>query len=81
MKRYKFDGTSTKKATGPSHMPLKFEQYELEGFICHIGSYQNSGHYVYYWNDGKEWYVFDDSRVRQLSSASIPEFWLEFHDN
>lgn len=47
-------------------MPSELPGYRLEGFICHMGWYQHSGHYLFYWHEDSEndrWIKFDDSRV------------------
>lgn len=83
MKRYQFSSGSTKKLTGESHMPLHFCEHRLVGFICHIGWYQHTGHYVFYFHDttSGQWLRFDDERVTAVEYGSNELFWLGFCTN
>jgi|JI6StandDraft_1071083.scaffolds.fasta_scaffold119334_2 ubiquitin C-terminal hydrolase len=65
-------------------MPLHFHEYRLAGFICHIGWYQHSGHYVFYLHEDSfedRWIRFDDSRVTELQYGIDEIFWQGFCSN
>ena len=51
---------------------LQTLHYKLRGFILHIGGgtdgkeKQGGGHYVYYWYNNGEWFIFDDRTAEKV---------------
>ena len=48
LKRFSYEKDKSVKMLDQVEFPRKFENYRLVGFICHIGRFAMSGHYVYY---------------------------------
>lgn len=47
----------------------KFKNYEMEGFISHIGNQVRCGHYILYYKNIDEplkWLLFNDVKVDQF---------------
>ncbi|XP_954414.1 ubiquitin carboxyl-terminal hydrolase (UBP14) [Theileria annulata] len=45
--------------------------YNLIGFITHIGSNVNSGHYICHLKKDNEWYAFNDTRISKSTNPPI----------
>jgi len=58
--------------TANDHITLNDKLYRLRGFIYQSGSV-DSGHYVYYWNNGEKWYEFDDQKKAVREAPEINE--------
>ena len=52
--------------TSPIHM------YDLSAVIVHKGKME-SGHYICYCREGKDWFMFDDSKVVLISESEVLE--------
>lgn len=51
------------------------QQFEVRGFVMHLGSTSKSGHYKTYFWDSEGWFMYDDDRVSPapLSAATVLE--------
>ena len=52
--------------------PDQFMNYELKGFIVHLGGGISSGHYVYYGKNNDEWWSYNDSITTKLGKDKRP---------
>jgi hypothetical protein len=52
------------------HWPPELLSYDLSAVIVHKGEI-NSGHYVNYAREGKEWFIFDDSKVVLVDESEV----------
>jgi hypothetical protein len=52
------------------HWPPELLSYDLSAVIVHKGEI-NSGHYVNYAREGKEWFIFDDSKVVLVNESEV----------
>ncbi|KAF2664911.1 cysteine proteinase [Microthyrium microscopicum] len=74
----KTNGTTSDSSTGYSallsqpreHWSPKLLSYDLATVIVHKGE-MNSGHYVNYSREGKQWFLFDDSKVVLATEAEV----------
>jgi hypothetical protein len=48
-------------------MPYKWHNFQLKGFISHIGKSGKSGHYIYYGFYKNKWFKYDDSTITEIS--------------
>lgn len=55
------------KSNEPIDMPYKWHNFQLKGFISHIGKSGESGHYIYYGFYKNKWFKYDDSTVTEIS--------------
>ena len=61
---------------GSCHVARRFDQYQLLGFISHIGRNPLCGHYVFYCRkeeDPKVWLEFNDQRVGEFTLGDANE--------
>lgn len=67
IKRFHFDKKLGEvKKLEEANIIRKFKDYQLEGFICHIGIKVLCGHYTLYYKkptDPLRWIFFDDREV------------------
>jgi hypothetical protein len=72
-----FDNNSHKKTTNLNisyKIKIRSISYKLSGFIVHIGSTANSGHYVFYKIENENTIIaYDDSIVKTYNIVSIDE--------
>ena len=54
-------------------------QYELMGFISHIGKSVTSGHYVCHLKKGGRWVVFNDEKVQECPDPPLECGYLYFY--
>ncbi|KAI9179547.1 deubiquitinating enzyme [Blastocladiella emersonii ATCC 22665] len=45
--------------------------YELCAVLTHIGASSDSGHYIAWAKDGKDWFKFDDDKVSPVTEADV----------
>ena len=60
--------------------PTNSLTFELSSVIVHKGKI-DSGHYVSYYREGDDWFMFDDSKVILVSEAEVlaAEAYLLFY--
>lgn len=62
------DKKKKQQLPGPDAVP--FIKYELSSVIVHKGDV-NTGHYVNYAREGREWFLFDDSKVTMVDESDV----------
>merc|ERR1712146_581768 len=55
-------------------------KYRLKGFISHVGSNFNCGHYVAHIKKDGEWAIFDDSKVAKSEDPPLSHGYLYFYE-
>lgn len=60
--------SKSQPATTPATAPAI--NYNLSAVIVHKGGY-DSGHYVSYAKEGRDWFLFDDSKVVLASEGDV----------
>lgn len=55
-------------------------KYKLKGFISHVGSNFNCGHYVAHIKKNEEWAIFDDGKVAKSEDPPLSHGYLYFYE-